>query len=728
MSLHYDGHTPPAGTPLLQIALFLADGLPVFPCNAAKRPITSNGLHDASQDRDTVNEMFARPKAALIGVPTGRRSGVFAVDIDVRDGAKGGEWLAANEYRLPQTRRHRTQSGGTHLLFAMPAGRAIRNSAGKLADNVDVRGDGGYIIYPPSTGYSVSDPAAPAEAPDWLLDLLDPPQAAPAPASKPRALADDTNGSRYALAALSNACDAIMGAGWGAQETTLNNMALHMGHFVAGGELSKGYAREALISAGMGMRNQPGMAPWHERDIRAKVERAMADGEARPWNAPPREVRHVHRIEIVAPEPPPYEDVPHHWHGEPDYDMSLDAAERFTPAAKAPTKALHWTDEGWDEAAIERRQWAVPGHLLRGAITLAGGPGGTGKSSLMVAWACAAALGEHYGNFKPNRQLKVMTYNVEDDENEQRRRFSAALRQFGKYPRDLAGRVARVSPDDIGTLIQVDRQAGTFLFTQAWDELEALIQEWQPDILMLDPLAELHTAEENDNTAMRHVVAHLRTMARRYNIAIILIHHTRKGAEAGDLDSFRGASATGGAIRKAFTVTPMDEADAAKLGISDDQRWVFFKVADAKNNYGRREDAAWHQMQEYELDNGEHVAAALPWAPPNTARQGIDPDVYAHIMAGISHGTAYGPWSPRLSMEEPRSVAVLFHRHGISEPKAQKSLIKQVLLDGCTVQEFLDTNRIRRKGLRAVDGLPAARWCTEDAAGAQSGAEGDQHG
>jgi hypothetical protein len=60
----------------------------------------------------------------MIGVPTGRASGLVVVDVDVKNGAQGDAWLQENAEALPETRTHRTQSGGLHLVFRAPEGVA----------------------------------------------------------------------------------------------------------------------------------------------------------------------------------------------------------------------------------------------------------------------------------------------------------------------------------------------------------------------------------------------------------------------------------------------------------------------------------------------------------------------------------------------------------------------------------------------------------------------------
>ena len=136
---------------------------PVFACNSSKHPITTSGFYDASTDPEVILSQFSSPSAAMIGIPTGTVSGITVIDVDVKAGARGMDWLNENSARLPSTRTHKTRSGGLHLVFRTPEGVEIGNSAGRIAPGVDVRGIGGYIIAPPSPGYSVADPIEPAK-------------------------------------------------------------------------------------------------------------------------------------------------------------------------------------------------------------------------------------------------------------------------------------------------------------------------------------------------------------------------------------------------------------------------------------------------------------------------------------------------------------------------------------------------------------------------------------
>jgi RecA-family ATPase len=130
---------------------------------------------------------------------------------------------------------------------------------------------------------------------------------------------------------------------------------------------------------------------------------------------------------------------------------------------------------------------------------------------------------------EPLSTYRVMVYNVEDDANEQRRRLSAILTKTGRTPADIAGKIARVGPSNVGTLIERDED-GLLLATAAMEELERRIAAFKPDVLILDPLAELHTSEENDNTALRAVVARFRALAAKYDLALVLLHHTARAS------------------------------------------------------------------------------------------------------------------------------------------------------------------------------------------------------
>lgn len=158
---------------LLAAALTLAQqGLPVFPCADDKKPAWGKheggeGFHDASDDPGEVERLFGHRRASLIGVPTGTPSGYDVLDIDPRHG--GHTWWFANKHRVPDTWMHRTRGGGLHVLFRHE--EPVRNSESKIAEGVDTRGQGGYLIWWPAHGCTVTEGPV-MHWPEWLLAKL----------------------------------------------------------------------------------------------------------------------------------------------------------------------------------------------------------------------------------------------------------------------------------------------------------------------------------------------------------------------------------------------------------------------------------------------------------------------------------------------------------------------------------------------------------------------------
>jgi AAA domain len=386
------------------------------------------------------------------------------------------------------------------------------------------------------------------------------------------------------------------------------------------------------------------------------------------------------------------------------------------PEEPKATKPSIWIDaDGWDEAAIPRRPWIVPGYVLRGAVTMIAGPPSAMKSSTALGWASSIVLRAEYGRFHPIVSGPVFVYNVEDDQNEQRRRLSATLRQFGAVPSSLKDKLYRMGPSTIGTLLERGED-GKVRFTAAMTKMQEMIAAIHPVMLVVDPLAELHNCEENDNTALRAVIAKFREMAVGFDMGVVVLHHTRKGAgqTPGDPDSARGASAIIGAVRVAVTLTTMSEADAESFGLPTDieARSNYVRMDDAKSNYAPLRSAQWFEKVAHELDNGDTVPAAVPWTPP-AAKVASLSDLTALVVA-IEKGSPGGePWSPKLSTDT-RSIRALLEQHGFQGREAQQATIAKLASEfGMTTGIYRKPrNRAKASGLRIAD-KPSADWVEE---------------
>ena len=179
---------------------FAARGWPVFPCyemqrsacacgspaceSPGKHPRTRNGFYDASAEPARVREWWTRSPNANVGIATGAASGLVTLDVDPRKrGDAGLDDLQSDLGQLPGTPTVHTGGGGLHMHFGYPTDGApvpCRTNVGGYA-GVDVRGDGGYVIAPPSNHRSggeylwdteFGETTPPAPVPLRLLALI----------------------------------------------------------------------------------------------------------------------------------------------------------------------------------------------------------------------------------------------------------------------------------------------------------------------------------------------------------------------------------------------------------------------------------------------------------------------------------------------------------------------------------------------------------------------------
>lgn len=150
-------------TPLSAALLYASRGWHVFPCHngpgcscgvpdcssPAKHPRTARGLHDATTDERQIRAWWSLWPNANVGVRTGAVSGFWVLDYDAVPKALGRHRpLVLDLSACPPTLTSRTPSGGLHLLYR----GTTRTSQSVLGASVDTRGEGGYILAPPSVG------------------------------------------------------------------------------------------------------------------------------------------------------------------------------------------------------------------------------------------------------------------------------------------------------------------------------------------------------------------------------------------------------------------------------------------------------------------------------------------------------------------------------------------------------------------------------------------------
>ncbi|MGW5172933.1 bifunctional DNA primase/polymerase [Streptomyces sp. NPDC004082] len=261
---------------LLNAALAAAErGWHVFPLRPGGKPPALHGERTCTRtgecaeahrkweqratiDPDRIRAAWSRAPFN-VGIATGP-SGLVVIDLDTpehkgsADAPDGATTFAAlcerAGHAVPDTYRVRTASGGTHLYFTAPPGVRIGCTAGTIADSVDTRAWGGYVVaagsLTPAGPYEPLCGPVAAPLPSWLQSILQP--APKAPQAPSVAVAGQSR--RYADVALAAESRNVSTAQVGQREAALFRAARALGRFVAWGDLPRHVVEQALQEGG----------------------------------------------------------------------------------------------------------------------------------------------------------------------------------------------------------------------------------------------------------------------------------------------------------------------------------------------------------------------------------------------------------------------------------------------------------------------------------------------
>ena len=168
------------------------------------------------------------------------------------------------------------------------------------------------------------------------------------------------------------------------------------------------------------------------------------------------------------------------------------------------------------------RQWLVDGLVPKKTVTLFSGDGGTGKS-LMALQLAVAAASERAWMAKPVNPGRVIFLSAEDDDDELHIRLHDILRaERLDYP-DVEGLTLRsLAGED--ALLAVETQLA-LMHSALFEELEQRATDEQPALIVLDTLADVYPANENDRAKVRQFIGILRGLALRQRCAVMLLGH-----------------------------------------------------------------------------------------------------------------------------------------------------------------------------------------------------------
>ena len=473
-----------------------------------KRPrVAWKAYQDKPADENQIRQWWGKWPYANPAVLTGGYSGcafrLAVVDADAREAD------AFLDTGITPTPVKTITSRGRHRWYRMPKDLAITNAAS--AAKIDIRGEGGYVVAPGST-YSDGTRNEWEIAPGWDLNDFN---------LLPELTAEDLGaiqryGGRWSA---TNA----EGAPQGDQEVLVDLGAIRAPH--DGRPELPGGRNNALASQ---------VGQW----VRAGLSLQRITDKAKAWNLScPHPLAEAEVLATV---------------------VSINSSHVRNHGRQAPTlePSVAHVFETFSFGTLEDTPPPAPetfwqdGVLFRGARMLVAGPPKIGKSTLVIQLAIAAATGGELFGQTFVRPLRVLWVQAEI--------HKAFLHQrLHRLTADLHGEDRAALRE---RFIMTGRCDLDLLDGPSYDLLSQAIGDQAPDLLIIDPIINFSSADENDNAEMRKLLRLVDAMGARHNCAIVLVHHTRKDAATGGFDAVRGASA----LRGWFDTGLMLSGDAAQ--------------------------------------------------------------------------------------------------------------------------------------------------------------------
>jgi hypothetical protein len=218
---------------------------------AGKKPILPEWQ---KRPRETLDEALVWAAQGNVGLRTGQASGVVVIDVD-----PGAD---ISDLDLPGTVTALTGRPGAYHLYYL-CSQPLGNSSGRLGPNIDVRGDGGQVVFPGSVHPDTGQPYTWAEGHEpWNVEIAQLPphilkrlretnrlRAAPAVTAPAPAREVPAKAKHYAQTALKMELHAVCTAANGTRNETLNRAGFSLGTLIGGSYLDRAEVETALRSA-----------------------------------------------------------------------------------------------------------------------------------------------------------------------------------------------------------------------------------------------------------------------------------------------------------------------------------------------------------------------------------------------------------------------------------------------------------------------------------------------
>lgn len=294
-------------------------------------------------------------------------------------------------------------------------------------------------------------------------------------------------------------------------------------------------------------------------------------------------------------------------------------------------------------------KWLVQGLWTEGAFGIVGAEPKSWKSWLTLYMGICIALGRKVFDRFEVKQGKVLVFSAEGGKGLARRRAGALCRAMDVDLGDVDIEIIDVRSlrlDDPKVVVKLNRT----------------VERVRPVLVILDPLRKLHTADENDASAIEELFAPLFEIQDAYGVAIMLVHHMGKGPTDGrnarrQGQRLRGSSAIHGATDSALYLSARGEGTEKRVTVQPEHRAevepepIVLKLCDRESSEGRmtwldlvdeKEVSEDKEIKEVEANVGkrEHKRKAILNVIRASTLPGRTPYRSATAIRDVVHGNA----------------------------------------------------------------------------------------
>ncbi|MET4091269.1 AAA family ATPase [Bradyrhizobium sp. S3.5.5] len=256
----------------------------------------------------------------------------------------------------------------------------------------------------------------------------------------------------------------------------------------------------------------------------------------------------------------------------------LDAAEADLAKNRPVIRPRRIAAASLDGKPVPDREWLVPGLIPAGNVTLLYGDGGTGKSLVALQLAASKAVGALFFG-RPVDQGCVEYLTAEDSLDELHRRLVDVARSMGKPLSAIKGlNLTSLADHDALLAIPEGGRSGALAVTTLYNEVDQVLAESKPTLLVLDTLADIYGGDEVVRHQVRQFIGMLRRLCLRHRCTIIVLAHP---SVAGMDKGTSGSTAWNNSVRSRLFLSRIFDND----GQEDDEDARVLRVG--KSNYGR---------------------------------------------------------------------------------------------------------------------------------------------